>query len=173
MTTTELFPVTVIIEIEKYSNMKWEYDRIKDELFLDRILNYPYFYPYAYGFIPYTLGNDGDELDILLITDKKYPNYNTERTSSIDGCIVGGLMMHDEKGADEKIFVVPIDEIDEYNCKSASEIQQMEENIVWFFSNYKSKDTDKWSRVEQLLTKEEAILTYKHSYSKWLKTINL
>ena len=104
---------------------------------------------------------------------KKYPNYNTERTSSIDGYIVGGLMMHDEKGTDEKIFVVPIDEIDEYNCKSASEIQQMEENIVWFFSNYKSKDPDKWSRVEQLLTKEEAILTYKHSYSKWLKTINL
>lgn len=163
--------VNVIIEVEKHSNMKWEYDRVKDQLYLDRVLSYPYFYPYAYGFFTHTLGNDGDELDILLITDKMYPNYNTLQTS-IEGYIVGGLMMHDEKGTDEKIFVVPMDEIDEYNCKSESEKQRIEENITWFFSNYKLKDHNRWSRVEQpSLTKDEAICVYKNAYSRWVKSM--
>jgi len=153
---------SVIIEIERYSNQKWEYDRANDILFLDRVLKYPYFYPYAYGFIPETLGNDGDELDILLISDKKYQNYNDSRFT-VQGVIVGGLMMHDEKGADEKIFVVPIDEFENYKKKPKSEIDVMEENIIWFFSNYKSQDEDKWSSVDRFLTKDESIQIYRKS----------
>ena len=106
--------VKSILEIEQHSNKKWEYDRTADTLFLDRVLPYPYYYPYAYGFFPNTLGNDGDELDMLYITDTPYVNYNTIKTT-IGGYIVGGLVMEDEKGMDEKIFVVPEDEIDTYN----------------------------------------------------------
>ena len=152
--------VNVIIEIQKYSNEKWEYDRKNDNLFLDRILKYPYFYPYAYGFIPCTLGNDGDELDILLISDKNYLNYNDLRTQ-IEGFIVGGLMMYDEKGLDEKIFVVPVDEFENYQNKSNSELDNIHDHIKWFFSNYKSQDEDRWSRVDYLLDKEEAVQIYK------------
>jgi inorganic pyrophosphatase len=151
--------VNVIIEIEKHSNQKWEYDRKDDTLFLDRVLNYPYFYPYAYGFFPNTLGNDGDELDAILITDRLYKNY-TENKTSIECYIVGGLMMHDEKGEDEKIFVVPKDEIDVYNDKTAIQLQLIQNNIVWFFSNYKLQEEDKWSRVDHLLDKDEAINVY-------------
>ena len=151
--------VKVVIEIERHSNQKWEYDRVNNLLFLDRVLKYPYFYPYAYGFFPNTLGNDGDELDVLLITEKQYQNYNDSRTQ-IEGIIVGGLMMHDEKGEDEKIFVVPIDEIDSYNNKPAHELLSMHDDIVWFFSNYKLREEGKWSRVEHLLNKEEAVDVY-------------
>ena len=151
--------VDVVIEIERHSNLKWEYDRKTNSLVLDRVLQYPYFYPYAYGFFPNTLGNDGDELDVLLITERKYPNYNANKTR-IQGYIVGGLMMYDEKGADEKIFVVPEDEIDEYFTKTVAENAVIEDSITWFFKNYKKNDCGKWSRVESLLSLEQSVEVY-------------
>ena len=151
--------VEIVIEIERHSNLKWEYDRANDSLFLDRVLQYPYFYPYAYGFFPNTLGHDGDELDVLLITDKKYPNYDVEK-QQIRGYIIGGLMMYDEKGADEKIFVVSEDEIAEYLRKPEAEKTLMNDNIIWFFTNYKKNELDKWSRVESLLSLERAVEIY-------------
>jgi len=157
--------VEVIIEIEKHSNMKWEYDRINDSLFLDRVLQYPYFYPYAYGFFPNTLGKDGDELDALLLTDRRYLNYN-EQKSVVRGYIVGGLMMYDEKGADEKIFVVPEDEIDAYLNKSDAEKTLMIDNIIWFFANYKKNDVGKWSKVESVLSCKDAVDTYKNAFDQ-------
>lgn len=155
-------PIKVVIEIEKHSNQKWEYDRTLNRLFLDRVLKYPYFYPYAYGFVPDTLGKDGDELDILLISDKHHPNFNKSPTS-IEGYIVGGLIMHDEKGEDDKIFVVPVDEIADYAKLSKLQLQLMRDDIVWFFSNYKLKDEDRWSKVGRLMDKSEAVLTYRRA----------
>ena len=152
--------VEIIIEIERHSNQKWEYDRKNDTLFLDRVLKYPYFYPYAYGFFPNTLGNDGDELDVLLITEQPYLNYNSSRTK-IEGVIVGGLMMHDDKGEDEKIFVVPVNEIESYYNKTGLELQLMQDDIIWFFSNYKLREEGKWSRVDHLLDKDAAVNVYK------------
>ena len=154
--------VPVIIEVEKHSNMKWEYDHKTGRLYLDRILRYPYFYPYAYGFVPNTLGKDGDELDVLFISEKHYANINTA-PDPVDGIIVGGLVMHDEKGEDDKIFVVPLDELDRFMNKSETDKRIIFDNIVWFFSNYKSQDEDRWSRVYRLMDKDEAILTYRRS----------
>jgi inorganic pyrophosphatase len=154
--------VNCVIEIERHSNQKWEYDHMNDTLVLDRVLKYPYFYPCAYGFIPNTLGYDGDELDIILISDKKYDNWNNSK-QYINGFIVGGLIMHDEKGRDDKIFVVPLLEIENYENKTKSEIEIMVENIKWFFTNYKSKDEDKWSRVERVIDKDEANQVYRQS----------
>jgi inorganic pyrophosphatase len=54
--------VRVYIEIEKHSNQKYEFNKTTNKLELDRVLPYPYFYPYAYGFIENTLAMDGDEL---------------------------------------------------------------------------------------------------------------
>ena len=155
-------PIKVIIEIERHSNQKWEYDRNNHKLYLDRVLKYPYFYPYAYGFVPDSIGKDGDELDILLITDKNYPNFS-KSPNCVEGYIVGGLMMQDEKGEDDKIFVVPVDEIDEYWKKTESEIRTLQEDIVWFFSNYKLKEDNRWSRVHRLMDKGEAIVTYRRA----------
>lgn len=159
--------VDIIIEIERHSNMKWEYDRVNDSLFLDRVLMYPYFYPYAYGFFPNTIGNDGDELDVLLITDKKYENYNSQK-KKVSGYIVGGLMMHDEKGQDEKIFAVPEDEIEAYHKMPEIDKIIMHNNITWFFSNYKIRDEGKWSRVEYIMSPEEAVASYRNAKKEFL-----
>ena len=152
-------PVEVIIEIERHSNLKWEYDRVNDRLFLDRTLKYPYFYPQTYGFFPNTIGNDGDELDVLLITDRKYVNYNDSR-KTVKGYIVGGLMMHDEKGADEKIFVVPEDELETYLNMPVKQKTAIYDDIVWFFSNYKINEPEKWSKVDYMMESQEAVDTY-------------
>jgi inorganic pyrophosphatase len=159
--------VSVIIEIERHSNQKWEYDREGDMLYLDRVLPYPYFYPYAYGFFPNTLGNDGDELDILYITETPVVNYNTIRVK-LGGYIVGGLVMEDEKGMDEKIFVVPENEINSYLSMDHDERNEKFEDIVWFFSQYKSKDNGKrWSKVHRVIDAFEATQIYESSVEKW------
>jgi inorganic pyrophosphatase len=150
------------IEIEKHSNLKYEHDKDSDSLVLDRVLSYPYFYPYAYGYFKKTLGNDGDELDALLITNNNY-----KLDEYVDCNIVGGLIMEDEHGMDEKIFVVPIND-DMYLNLIELEKEEIHNNIIWFFSNYKNKDKDKWSKVHRLMTQTEAIDLYNESVNNYL-----
>ena len=144
----------VYLEIKKDSNIKYEFDKTKNELVVDRILPDPYYYPFAYGFIPNTLADDNDELDILLITEKEY---NID--SYVEGYIIGGLEMEDEKGMDEKIFIVPCDEYEKL-----SDISQMNNatlnEIEWFFSNYKTKCDGKWSKVYGFISREKAFCIY-------------
>jgi inorganic pyrophosphatase len=93
--------IRVYIEIEKNSNIKYEFNKENNKLEIDRILDPPFVYPYAYGFIPNTLAMDGDDLDILIITDKNLKNDNF-----YDVYIIGVLIMEDEKGMDEKVLCV-------------------------------------------------------------------
>lgn len=163
--------VKVIIEIERHSNVKWEYNRITQMLELDRMLPYPYFYPYAYGFFPDTLGNDGDELDMLYITDTSFVNYN-EIQASVGGYIVGGLIMEDEKGMDEKIFVVPENEISKFQEIDHDTKRKIYEDILWFFSHYKSKDgNQRWSKVHRIVDELEATQIYTESVERRKRTI--
>lgn len=163
--------VNVIIEIERHSNIKWEYSKNTQTLEVDRILPYPYFYPYAYGFFPDTLGNDGDELDMLYITETMFANYNEIR-ASVGGYIVGALIMEDEKGMDEKIFVVPENEIRQFQEMDHEKKTKIYEDIVWFFSHYKSKDGEKrWSKVHRIVDEWEANQLYMESVERRKRTI--
>ena len=149
--------ITVFVEIEKYSHIKYEYDKIKKELFIDRILDSPFVYPYAYGFIPNTLADDNDELDILIISNKKIKN-----NKYYDVYIVGALVMEDEKGMDEKILCVF--EEDYKNITDIDDIsEEIKNEINDFFSNYKKKNIDKWSKVIGFINKELSIDLYKKS----------
>ena len=130
--------VKTYIEIEKHSNLKYEYDKTLNQLILDRILPYPYFYPYAYGFIPNTLAKDNDELDVLIIS-----NYKIEKDQFYEAYIIGVLLMEDEQGVDEKILCVVDEEYD--GIKDIEDLDDnVLENIHWFFSNYKKKSPGKW-----------------------------
>ena len=149
--------IRVYIEIEKHSNVKYEYCKKENALVVDRILPYPFFYPHAYGFIPKTLAPDNDELDILIITDKVLKNdafYNVS--------IIGVLLMEDEKGEDDKILCVLEEE-----SEIIKDIFDLEEKttdgIFWFFSNYKSMTPDKWSNVKGFEDKTHAIQIYSDS----------
>src|SRR3954451_9123025 len=94
--------VRVIIEIPKNSSNKYEYDGELEIFRLDRALYSPLHYPGDYGFIPGTLAEDGDPLDILVLVTEP----------SFTGCLmearpVGVLHMVDQKEADKKILAVP------------------------------------------------------------------
>jgi inorganic pyrophosphatase len=146
--------VEVFIEIEKFSNEKYEVNKDTGELELDRILPYPYFYPYAYGFIPNTLAMDGDDLDALIITDTPLKKNNMYKSR-----IVGVLVMEDEKGMDEKVLCV-LDE-DSININDISDFEpDVLDNVKWFFKNYKNKTPEKWSNVIGYENKKYAIRLY-------------
>jgi inorganic pyrophosphatase len=146
--------VNIYIEIEQHSNQKYEFDKEKNKLILDRVLNYPYFYPYSYGFIPGTMADDNDELDALIITDNKIKNDN-----NYNAYIIGSLIMEDEKGMDEKILCVL--EEDYLTINDMDKLSNnVKENIYWFFSNYKNNTKGKWSKVIGFSNKEESIKLY-------------
>lgn len=92
-----------LVEIPKGSRNKYEYDDASGRMRLDRVLYSPLHYPADYGFIPETLAEDGDHLDMLIITyEPTFP-----------GCVVavrpvGVLDMRDEQGRDQKILGVPV-----------------------------------------------------------------
>ena len=95
--------VSAIIEIPKGTHAKIEYD-VKLEVFkLDRVLYSAVYYPTAYGFIPHTLWDDGDPLDILVLTEEPLQTGLLLQVRP-----VGVLVMTDEKGSDSKILSVPV-----------------------------------------------------------------
>ena len=95
--------VNSIIEITSETRNKYEYDEDLSIIKLDRVLHSPVHYPFDYGFIPQTLCDDGDHLDVMVITN----------APTFPGCLVevrpiGALMMEDEHGGDEKVLAVPL-----------------------------------------------------------------
>ena len=147
--------IKVYIEIEQFSNIKYEYNKNINKLIIDRILDEPYKYPYSYGFIPNTLADDNDELDVLIITDKKIVN-----DTYYDVYIIGCLVMEDEKGMDEKILCVLEEDYEKIN--NISDLNNnIKDNIYYFFSNYKKKSIEKWSKVIGFINKDLSIKLYK------------
>lgn len=137
----------VIIEIPAHSEpVKYEVDKDTGILSVDRFLSGTMRYPCDYGYIPNTLSEDGDPVDILVISP--FP--------LISGCLirvrpVGLLKMTDEAGKDSKILAVPIEKL----TKQYQHIQKPEdlfplllEQISYFFAHYKDLEENKWVRVE-------------------------
>jgi len=140
--------ILVYIEIEKWSNMKYEFNKATDLLELDRVLPAPYVYPYAYGFVPNTLADDGDELDALILCED--PIIRMDRTYEV--YIIGALRMEDENGMDEKLLCSLDADID-----IADIDPEILREIEYFFANYKNKSVGKWSKTYGFMSKAEAI----------------
>ncbi|MCG2888112.1 MAG: inorganic diphosphatase [Sulfolobales archaeon] len=137
--------VNVLIEIPQGSNVKYEFDEEENVIKVDRILYTAMFYPFNYGFIPGTLEEDGDPLDVLVIS-----NYPLMPGSVIEVRPVGMLFMRDEKGEDVKIIAVPIDKIDPTfsNIKDINDVPDAIKNkITHFFEHYKELEPGKWVKV--------------------------
>jgi inorganic pyrophosphatase len=146
----------VIIEIPKNCNLKYEIDNDENRLRLDRVLPSSMIYPYNYGYIPNTLAEDGDALDVLVLTPYKI------RSNTIVKCkIIGALIMSDEKGLDEKVIAVPDDKVDPQfkDINNLNHVSQVNlDNITHFFNYYKKNDDEKWSKVDRYIDKEETLL---------------
>lgn len=146
--------VRVHIEIEQNSNMKYEMCKDTNTLVLDRVLPPPYVYPFPYGYIVDTRAADGDDLDMLLLTDKPIAN-----NTFLDVYIVGVLIMEDEQGMDEKVLCVLPEDADTITDLNDVPVPKLEA-IAWFFSNYKTRTPGKWSRVSEYRDKQYAIDLY-------------
>lgn len=139
--------IYVIIEIPANSEpVKYEIDKDSDALFVDRFMTAPMFYPANYGYINNTLADDGDPLDVLVVTP--YPVLS----GSVIRCRpIGILNMTDEAGEDAKLVAVPHDKLcKEYrNVKEITDLPQLLVNqIKHFFENYKTLEEGKWVKVE-------------------------
>ena len=136
----------VIIEIPMNGDpIKYEVDHDTGALFVDRFMSTAMHYPCNYGYIPNTLADDGDPVDVLVITP----------VPLIPGVVVtcralGMLRMDDEAGGDNKLIAVPIDKI----LSIYSQWQKPEDlnpmrlkTIQHFFEHYKDLEPGKWVKV--------------------------
>lgn len=128
--------------------VKYEIDKESGLLLVDRIVATSMSYPCDYGFIPHTLAEDGDPLDILLIN-----HFSVNPGAVIKVRPIGVVKMSDEKGRDEKILCVPVNAVTPY-YKSVHSYKDLPEilmlKIVHFFERYKDLEPGKFVKVDGL-----------------------
>ena len=139
--------VNVIIEIPALSEpVKYEVDKDTGALFVDRFIGTSMHYPCNYGFINKTLGDDGDPVDVLVVTP-----IPLRAGSVIRSRVVGVLDMTDESGRDEKLVAVPIGKMTPIydDVKEATDLPKLTlDQIKHFFEHYKDLEPGKWVKVE-------------------------
>jgi inorganic pyrophosphatase len=136
-------PLICIIEIPKGSRNKYEYDPDLGGIKLDRFVSASVVYPTDYGYVPNTLAPDGDPLDVLVcVSEPTFP-----------GCIVptkivGLFKMADEKGPDDHVVCVPVDDPGWNSLEDVDDLPaQLRAEIGHFFEVYKDLDADRHSEV--------------------------
>lgn len=125
--------VKAFIEIPTGSQNKYEYDSELGKFVLDRVLYSPMHYPTEYGYLENTLALDGDPLDILV-----YTTFPTFPGCVIESRVIGVLKMSDDKGKDEKLLAVPVNDP---RFNEVNDITDLPEHILkeiaHFFKVYK------------------------------------
>lgn len=139
--------INVIIEIPAHSDpVKYEVDHDTGAMFVDRFMNAAMHYPCNYGYVPHTLSEDGDPVDVLVPTP----------IPVISGAVIrcrplGLLRMTDESGADAKVLAVPIDKVctDYRQVKTLEDLPEMlRKRIAHFFNHYKDLENNKWVKLD-------------------------
>ncbi|MEM8981638.1 MAG: inorganic diphosphatase [Pseudomonadota bacterium] len=138
--------INVIIEVPIGTDpIKYELDKDSGALFVDRFLYTAMHYPCNYGFLPHTLADDGDPVDVMCVGSRPLTP-----GAVLGSRPVGVLVMEDEAGLDEKVLAVPsrrltryYDDIDNYT--DLPEI--LVKRITHFFEQYKALEPEKWVRV--------------------------
>jgi inorganic pyrophosphatase len=138
--------INVIVEVPVGGDpIKYEMDKEAGTLVVDRFLYTPMTYPGNYGFVPHTLSEDGDPIDVLIASTRPL----------VPGCVIsvrpiGVLMMEDNSGKDEKIIAVPstkltlrYEKVKEYTDLPEITIKQ----IQHFFEHYKDLEPGKWVKI--------------------------
>ena len=147
--------VNVIIEIPMNSEaVKYEIDKATGAIFVDRLLNTSMRYPCNYGYIPHTLCDDDDPVDVLVIMPVKLLPGSVVRCRPI-----GMLKMTDESGEDAKIIAVPVGAVSELyrDVASVRDLPDLTlDQISHFFEHYKDLEKGKWVKIDGWRGPEEA-----------------
>lgn len=138
--------INVVIEVPQHADpIKYELDKASGAIFVDRFMHTAMHYPCNYGFVPNTLSDDGDPVDVLVVSH--FP--------LIPGCVincrpVGVLNMDDEAGSDAKILAVPSSKLKPVfnHVKSPDDLPSfLTDQIKHFFEHYKDLEPNKWVKV--------------------------
>lgn len=165
--------VNAIIEIPRGSRAKYEVDKESGLIKLDRVIYAAMYYPLNYGFIPQTMGEDLDPLDIVVLT----------QVSVVPLCmvpckVIGVMQMVDRGDADDKIIAVAEQDPSVSNINDVKDLpEHLCAELKHFFENYKSLENKKVV-VDEFLPKEKAFeiieaskVLYKNSFKE--KTVSL
>ena len=138
--------VNVIIEVAIGGEpIKYEMNKAAGTLFVDRFLYTPMRYPGNYGFIPHTLSDDGDPIDVLIANTRPIL-----AGAVINVRPIGVLKMEDDGGGDEKIIAVPSPKLTQryLHVHTYTDLPRITlEQIQHFFEHYKDLEPDKWVKV--------------------------
>jgi len=145
----------VIIEIQAHSEpVKYEVDKETGALFVDRFMTTAMHYPCNYGYVPQTISDDGDPVDVLVVT-----RFAVNPGSEVRCRALGMLVMEDEAGGDAKLLAVTVDKILAMysHWKKIEDVNpQRLATIQHFFEHYKDLEKGKWVKVKGWVGPEEA-----------------
>jgi inorganic pyrophosphatase len=146
--------VNVIIEIPKGISVKYELDKDSGCMMADRFHYTAMPYPFNYGFIPHTKAEDGDPVDVMVVSSEPL----------FQGVVIavrpiGMLEMEDEAGIDAKVIAVPTVKIDPFYAH-INDVLDLDEPtrklIKHFFDHYKELEPHKWVKTKDFLSKDKA-----------------
>ena len=156
--------INVVVEIPTGSNHKIEWDRKNACFMLDRVEPIAFAKPCNYGSIPQTLDEDGDELDVLLITEQPLTTgiYTTAR-------VLGVMKFVDDGEVDDKIICVPLD--DRNNGDKYQKLEDLPEQLIkqieFHFNHYKDLKKPGTTKVEKFGDTEEAKQVIADAIKRW------
>lgn len=158
--------INVVIEIPAHSDpVKYEVDKETGAMFVDRFMSTPMFYPCNYGYVPQTLSEDGDPVDVLVVTPIPLINGSVIRCRP-----VGILNMTDEAGRDGKVVAVPVAKLSNLydDVQSVNDLPApLLASIGHFFEHYKDLEAGKWVKVEAWGDVDEAKAEIKDSVARF------
>lgn len=147
--------INVVIEIPANSApVKYEIDKDTHAMFVDRFMSTPMHYPCDYGYIPQTLSEDGDPIDVLVVSPFPLVSGIVMRCRPI-----GMLKMMDEKGSDTKLLAVPTTELTPMykDIKKPQDLaRSLLATIEYFFDHYKDLEENKWVDIDGWFGPDEA-----------------
>lgn len=156
--------INVVIEIQKGSSNKIEWDRHNAYFKLDRVEPEIFAKPTDYGFIPQTLDEDGDELDVLFINRESLPTGVV-----VEGRIIGIMRFEDDGEVDDKVVCVPADDRGNGNAIQTLEDlpKKLIEQIEFHFNHYKDLKKPGATKVLGWGNAEEAKKIIKECQTRW------
>lgn len=145
----------VIIEISMHAEpIKYEVDKKSGAIFVDRFMATAMHYPCNYGYIPHTIADDDDPVDVLVLSPFALPPATVVRCRPI-----GMLAMEDEAGDDAKLLAVPVDKLTTIyrQIQSPRDLPQIQlDQIAHFFRHYKDLEPGKFVKIKGWVGTEEA-----------------
>lgn len=138
--------INVLIEVSQHADpIKYEFDKASGAIFVDRFMHTAMHYPCNYGFVPNTLSDDGDPVDVLVVS----------AFALIPGCVincrpVAVLQMEDEAGMDAKVLAVPVSKLKPVydHVQGPEDLPKfLLDQIAHFFEHYKDLEPNKWVKI--------------------------